>query len=344
MSNVERGALSVERWLILAVVMLSAILLPLTAQAAEPNPPRLFFSDANISFTFPNHWDPDPSFPYGPLFTKVTQQGSQAVISCRVSDPLNTSHLSSDASYEFLKQFAEGQFAGRKNPYRILSSSQRTISGRRCYEVTWEDQEKVPTTSQSAFFFVENRVYALTLKASTDSFLWLVPDFQGWLTNVQVLSRQDSGALNVPAHGGLWVHQTGGARMIIPDDWLIGVVDDRTLGAARAVGEQHAEFTATLEVLGSLPKELTKDDKAAMRSMIEKKGFKVVSETEEPFHGYPAFHVAYEGTTGGRFVKGEDLWITSPKARWFINVEADSRLFRDLAEDYRTILNDIQFL
>lgn len=339
-----------ETWQKVKVVLISAPLtltlchLPFAiCRAADPQAPRLFFSDAKISFTFPNRWRLDPSFPFGPLFTKSTQQGPDAVISCRVSDPLNTDHLASDVSYEFLKQFADQEFAARKSGYRILSASQRTLAGQHCYEVTWEDHQSVPTTSQSEFFFVENRVYALTLSASTENFLWLVPDYQGWLSTVQLLSRQNSGALMTPANGGLWVHQTGGARIRIPESWLIGVSDDRTLGAAFAKEEMHGEFTASLETLASLPKDMTDADRLAMRRAIEKKGFRVTRESEEPFHGYPAFHLAYEGTIESRFVKGEDVWISSPKARWLLNMEADGRLFRDLAEDYRTILNNIQF-
>lgn len=314
------------------------------ALAAEPPPARLFFSDAKISFTFPNHWTVEPTFPYGPLFTKETQQGSQATISVRISEPLNQGHLSADATPEFLKRFVEQEFATRKTPFRILSSSQRTLAGQNCYEITWEDLKATPVTTQSEFFFIENRVYALTLTANSDSFLWLVPDFQGWLNNVRVLSRRNAGSLDHPARGGFWVHQTGGAKFLIPEEWLIGVADDRTLGIAFAKDKMHLELTASLEVLDRPSHDLAAADKEAMRAAIEKKGFKVLQESEEPFHGYPAYHLTYEGTNEGRYVRGQDVWVRSPKARWLINAEGDGPLYRQKADELRTILNDIQFL
>src|SRR5579871_3428806 len=74
------------------------------AIAANPTAPRIFFSDASISFMFPNHWTLDAKFPYGPLFTKPTKKGGNAVISCAISAPLDNTHMSSDVSQEVLKQ------------------------------------------------------------------------------------------------------------------------------------------------------------------------------------------------------------------------------------------------
>ncbi len=69
-----------------------------------------------------------------------------------------------------------------------------------------------------------------------------------------------------------------------------------------------------------------------------------MSESEEPFHGLSAFHILYEGTDGGRYLRGQDIWVASPKGRWLFNLEGDGAFFNKLTDDYSDILNNIQFL
>ena len=103
---------------------------------------------------------------------------------------------------------------------------------------------------QSVYFFMENRYYVLSLRAHRDSFPWIVQDFQGWLLSIHRLSRAESGKLAAPAHGGLWVHQTGGAKIAFPEEWLVGVADDRQVGATIARDKMHLDFTTEVEVQG----------------------------------------------------------------------------------------------
>ena len=134
--------------------------------------------------------------------------------------------------------------------------------------------------------------------------------------------------MDAPAHGGLWVHQTGGAKIAFPEDWLIGVADDRQVGATVAHDKMHLDFTAVVDVCDARLQTMETQEKDAARRAIEKKGFKIVAESEEPFHGYPCFQLTYEGTVEDRFVRGEDLWVSGPKARWLISIEGDAKLLR----------------
>ena len=155
----------------------------------------------------------------------------------------------SDTSVDTLKTFATQDLSSRVAGARVLATSARTLAGQNAYEVTWlnEGPEGV-TQYQSIYFFMDNRFYVLSLRAHRDSFPWIVQDFQNWLATVYPLSRQDSGKLDAPAHGGLWVHQTGGAKITIPEDWLIAVADDRQVAAAIASDKMHLDFSAVVDV------------------------------------------------------------------------------------------------
>jgi hypothetical protein len=312
--------------------------------AAVEAPTRLFFSDAKLSFEIPNPWEITSSFPFGPLLQRKTQEGTDAFIVCQISDPVDSSRLSADASTDTLKNFAMHDLSTRATGARTLATTARTLVGQNAYEVTWlnEGPEGV-TQYQSIYFFMDNRFYVLSLKANRDSFPWIVQDFQNWLNTVRILGRQDSGKLDTPAHGGFWVHQTGGAKIEIPEDWLIGVADDRQLGATIARDKMNLTLTAVADALAPAAHEMTLEEKEQARKTLKDKGHSIVSESPEPFHGLPAFQLIYEDTVDGRFIRGQDLWIWSPKARWLISIEGDARLLRQLTEEWREILSNIHF-
>jgi hypothetical protein len=167
--------------------------------------------------------------------------------------------------------------------------------------------------------------------------------YQNWLRSLRVLSRQDSGALLDPAHGGLWIHQTGGLKIFIPEDWLIAVADDRALGATLARGGQHADLTAAVDVSsGSVA--LTIQERAEARSSLHKKGYRLVEESEEPFHAFPALRIQYEGEKESRLIAGQDIWVAGPHGRWLLSLEADVTLYHALKDQYAQILKAMQFL
>ncbi len=308
-------------------------------------PPRIFFADANLSFAIPAKWTLDPSFPNGPLFSQVTERGTQALITCQGSDPIDPNRRMNDIPPEALKAFTHQDLAARWKNSRVLAKSTGTLAGHNSYEITWEDPgEGVAVQFQSVYFFVENRVTTLTLRAGADDFPWLVPEFQAWLASVQILSRQGAGALDAPAHGGLWIHQAAGAKVAIPEAWLIAVANDHILGAAIAENDQHSELTVTVDLITEPPVEMTAAGKKHARRVVEKKGYRIVSESDEPFHGLPSFSLKYEGTRRSRFVRGEDRWVMGPQGRWLINLEGDAPFFKTLSADYENILNNIQFL
>jgi hypothetical protein len=313
--------------------------------AVDTTPPRLFFSDAKISFTFPEHWTLEPAFPAGPLFSRTTPEGAPAYISCEISVPLDLNHLASDVPLDVLRQFAHDDVLSREPEAQILAEVPRTLAAQNAYEVTWKDSGGDLTLEyQSDYFFVEDRIYALTLRVRSDGFAGTVPDFQDWLGSLRVLTRRDSGSLDSPAHGGLWIHQTGGIKILIPGEWLIGVSDDHTLGATVVDGDMHSEITATVDVSSRTTQEISPDDQQEARTALEKKGFRVLQATDDPFHGYPAYEISYDGTKNDRYVRGQDIYVASPHGRWLFNMEADGRLFNKLTDNYRSILNDIQFL
>jgi hypothetical protein len=324
-------------WIFAICLLLSAV-----CHAVE-TPPRLFFSDAKLSFLIPEPWDVPASFPFGPLMTRKTQEGTDAFVVCQISDPIDASRLSADTSTDTLKDFATHDLATRDPGARVLAASPRTLAGQNAYEVTWlnEDPEGV-IQYQSVYFFLDNRFYVLSLRANRDSFAWIVQDFQNWLTSVNLLNRQDSGKLEAPAHGGVWVHQTGGAKITIPEDWLIGVADDRQVGATIARDKMHLTFSAVVDALSPATGEMTAAEKEEARGTL-KKDYKIIAQSEEPFHGLPALQIVYEGTVDGRFVRGQDLWVSSPKARWLISIDGDSRLLKQLSDEWQGILSDIHF-
>jgi hypothetical protein len=312
--------------------------------AADPTP-RLFFSDANISFRFPNHWELQGRFPYGPMFTKTTHLGGTSTISCAISAPLSNDHLMSDLSESVLKQLAKQELATSQPDYKLVSERDRRLANRNAYEIVWENTVSSQTMRhQTIYFYVQNRVYALTLRSLPRTFKWSAPDFENWLTSLRILSRKDAGALSEPAQGGLWIHQTGGAKIKVSDPWIIAVSDDRTLGVTYARGEFHADFTATVEVGLPPAQTFSSRDRKDIAKAVRQKGLRLLQESEEPFHGFPAYQVRYEGMLKDRLVKGADLWVLTPKGRWLFNFEGDVSLYNSLAEPYTEILKNIEFL
>ncbi len=242
--------------------------------AAVDTPPRLFFSDAKLSFGIPANWEMGSSFPFGPLLTRKTQEGTEASIVCQISEPVDPSRLSSDTSVDILKNFATRDLAVRSAGSRLLAGTTRTLAGQNAYEVTWLLEGTEGTTQhQSVYFFKDNRFYVLTLKAARDSFPWIVQDYQNWLSTIHLLSREGSGKLKAPSHGGLWVHQTGGAKIEIPEDWLIGVADDRQLGATIARDKMQLAFSAVVDTLAASSREMTPQEKEEARKSLKVKGF-----------------------------------------------------------------------
>lgn len=321
---------------------LTLLLSPL-ASAIE-TPPRLYFSDAKLSFEIPDAWQIGALFPFGPLLTRKTQEGTEASIVCQISDPVNQTHVAADASLDLLKEFATRDLSTRSAGARTLAGAARALAGQNAYEVTWlMEGPEGATQYQSVYFFLDNRFYVLTLKATRDSFPWIVQDYQNWLATVHLLSRQDSGKLFAPSHGGVWVHQTGGAKVEIPEAWLIGVADDRQIGATLVRDKMSLAFTAVAGALTPAARAMSPDEKEEARRALKQKGRTLVMEFEDPFHGLPAYQIVYEYADLGRFIRGQDIWISSPKARWLFSVEGDSRLMRQMAEDWQGILRGIHF-
>ncbi len=329
-------------FLFLAAASLLAI--SSTLLASVDTPPRLFFSDAKLSYLVPEPWDVPDSFPFGPLLTRKTPEGSDAYIVCQISKPIDQSRLSADRSTDTLKTFATQDIHARAADGRILASSARAMSGQNAWEMTWiVEHPEGATQYQSVYFYLENRFYVMTLQTTRDSFPGMVPSFQEWLTSVHLLSRRDSGKLEAPSLGGLWVHQTGGAKISIPETWLIGVADDRQLGATIARDKMTLSFTVVVDAVSKERQEVPVSDKAQARKALEEKGHKILDESDEPFHGLPAFRMAYDGTIDGKYIRGQDLWIMSPTARWLINIEGDGRLIRSMSDEWQGILNGIHF-
>jgi hypothetical protein len=304
---------------------------------------RLFFGDANLSFIFPLNWTFQSDFPKGALFTKTTTDGSQAVITLSLSEPSQDKEMSSDVTPQRLKAFAEQDLANHQAGVRTLSEQETVLAGRNALQIDWESGSDSSTLAhQSIYFFNGNRFYDFTLQASTGVFPWLASDYQGWLTSLRILSRRNSGALDDPAHGGLWIHQDGGVRIAIPDDWLIGVADDEMVGAAFVQNDLHSEFTATVEVSTNAAATLSSREKKEARKTLRRKGLRITTESEELFNGLPAYRLTYEGWSHGRLVAGQDLWVITPKSHCLFNFEADSDLFAALSDQYTQILKHIQ--
>ncbi len=313
------------------------------ALASEaPAPSRLFFSDAKLSFIFPAHWRLQPGFPYGPLFAKPTKSGREAVISCAISAPLSQTHLAADIPAGMLKDLARKELESHQPGFTPVAEVEKSISGHRAYEIIWDGDDSL--RNESVYFFIEDRIYAVNLKADSAAFRWLSPDFHNWLKSIQILSRRESGALNVPAHGGLWIHQTGGLKVILPEAWLIGVSDDHTLGAVIVQGNDQSNLTASWDGTPAKTARISSNDKKALRKAIHRKGYKIDTDQEFSFHGFPALQVTYEGPKGERYIIAEDLLVATPKGNWLFSFDADSGLFRTMCLEYQKILKDLQFI
>ncbi len=329
----------------LLIFALCIFLFDFSTAAIDPTAPRLFFSDANISFRFPNHWKLDSAFPYGPLFTKQLRDGSTATILCAISAPLNPTRVSADLPLDALKELAIREMEDHQPGYKTISKKDLQLSGQNAFQIVWDNASSTQTLRhQSVYFFVESRVYVITLQAKPRVFRWIAPDFQNWLQSLRILSRKASGELDTPSHGGLWIHQTAAAKIFIPEEWLVGVADDRMLGATFASEALHNSFTATVDPIATPPKEFTRDERKEAVKAVRRKGLRVVSETETPFHGFPSLQVQYEGEFKDRLVRGRDIWVLSPKARWLFNLEGDVSLYNSRSNDFEQILNAIQFL
>ena len=327
----------------LAGMTLVLCLLPLVfGHSVEPS--RLFFSDAKVSFRIPNNWQLEPKFPYGPLFTKRSNDGTTAVISCAISAPINQNRISADVSYDILKQLAKRELEIRQPGYRSVSERERQLAGQNAFELVWESQADRKRRHQTLYFFLEDRIYAFSLQSSARTFKWTHPDFQNWLNSIRVLRRVNAGTVDTPAHGGLWIHQTAGLKVAIPDAWLVAVADDRSLGITVAEGNLQAAMTITVDVGSSTAQGFSSADKKDATKAIRRKGLRIVGESEEPFHGLPAFEVRYEGESKDRVVKGRDIWVLGPKARWLFNLEGDVSLYNSLSDAYKHILDLMEFI
>jgi hypothetical protein len=307
-------------------------------------PARLFDAAAHVSFIIPEAWEFEPDFLTQPMLTWTSPEGGHVEILYAPSEPDRQARLQSELPLKALQDFAQRDIAARHPKARLLAAEQRTLAGRNAFEITWTEDE-ASSEAQSVVVFVDDHFITLTLKADKNVFPWQVPEFQKWLNAVQFLGRQDSGALTVPARGGIWLQREVGARVAFPEQWLIGAADDRLVAAALAQEDKHSEITITADPMPT-PATLEVDSKTRhdARAGLAAKDFTVTAETEEPFHGYPALRLAYQGYRKNRFVKGIDLWIISPKAHWLINIEGDGTLFRHLGGDYRKILDGFEFL
>jgi hypothetical protein len=276
---------------------------------------------------------------------KPTKNGQNAVISCAISAPLTHNQILADVSQQVLKQLAKQELTTHQPGYRLLSERDRRLADHHAYEVVWENQiDSQTVTHQTLYFFVENRLYALSLQTPSSAFKWIVPDFQNWLSTVRVLSRQNKSALAEPSRGGLWIHQTGGIKIPLGQDWLIAVADDRQLGAAFAQDSQHTEFTATVDASSSTDREFAEADRKQALKSLRKKGLRVTNDRLDAFHGYPSYVVEYEGRLNDRVIKGMDIWVLTPKGRWLFNVEGDVSLYNSLTDAYKTLFDAIEFI
>ena len=120
---------------------------------AVDTPPRLFFSDAKLSFVVPSPWDVPSTFPFGPLLTRKTQEGTDAFIVCQISNPVDPTGCGGCLE-DALKAFATQDIDSRKEKSRILASTARTLMDQNAYEVTWLSEGPEGTIQyQSDIFF-----------------------------------------------------------------------------------------------------------------------------------------------------------------------------------------------
>lgn len=310
-----------------------------------PTPARFFDAAAHISFTIPEAWDFELAFSSMPLVAWTTPEGARAEVWYRPGDPIGGERLRTELSLAELEDYARRDIGASHPNARILAAENRTLDGRNAFEATWSEDAPEPTEAQSVYAFIDDRYVVLTLKAKRDAFPWQVPTFQQWLNTVELLGRRDTGALAIPAHGGIWLQRALGGRIAFPAPWLIGTADDRQVGAAFAEEARHSTLTVTAEPIPAAEAHaVNAKTKANARADLLAEGFQLTAESEEPFHGYPAYRVAFEGYRKTHFVKGVDLWVVSPKARWLISIEGDGPLFNRQADDYRRILDGFEFL
>ncbi len=134
--------------------------------SAVETPSRIFFSDAKLSFVVPEHWSLEPAFPFGPLFSKTTQDKSTARIACAISEPVQDNRMTEDIPLEKLQTLARQQIASHADAH-LLTERTITVSGHPAIEMTWQPTSaKDSLRQQSVYFFLENRLYALSLQAA----------------------------------------------------------------------------------------------------------------------------------------------------------------------------------
>ena len=305
---------------------------PARARAAD----RVYFADAKISFVVPDGWHLTPSFPFGPLFDR---EGSSATIACAISQPLSQNRVQTDLPINTLKELAHSQISRMHGT--MTAEKERAVASQNAVSIRWQDAQHIQHSS--AYFFVENRIYALALQATSEDFDTMAEGFDRWLNSIQILRNHDSGALRDPTHGGLWIHQTAGAKIRVPESWLVGAVNERLLGVVIRDQKAQGAWTVTVDAVPSDLQGLSDKQKLDLRKAVEGKGFKIVSESAEPFHGLPSYRLLYEGYRGERFIHATDMLVVSPKAHWLFSFDADSALFRSLAPQYAEILSAVQF-
>lgn len=313
-------------------------------ESAELIESRVFWADAGLSLPVPDGWTFQDAFPdEGPFLMRELDHGRTARITVERDAPDASLPITADLDPEILARAARQKaLAGGS---RIVARSDRTLGQRRAAEVTFltPERDRVWQT-QLVVGFMQDRLFSLHLKSLADDFPALVPGFQEWLERVRFLSRDNGGSLDAPSHGGLWIHQTGGARIAFPAIWGVGAADDRQVGAAYTDHQQEVTFTMTVGDPGVPAGEASEADRARIRKDLRSRGFRITEETDEPFHGHPSLQVAYEGAQNKRFLKGRDIWVYTPRGRWLINLQGDSRLFRERLNDFRDILDAIDFL
>jgi len=310
-----------------------------TVFAADATPQRIYFSDAGLSFTFPPGGELDDHFPMAPLFHLSMDNAKPALIFCRASKPFSPMHIAADIPMDELSRLAIDSLQSQFGMV-IDSKEEDSFSEHHALRVLSHTAEGHCALTE--FFFKDGRLYALSLEAPTDAIEIYRPLFENWLKQVSLVGPAENDALLQPSHGGLWIHQSGGLRIKVPTAWLIGVSNARTLGMTISQDDQHSELTATVDILNTA-KEILPNEKTDAEQALEKKGYRLLSESDEPFHGLAALRLEYDGQKGARYIRGEDIWVASAKGRWLFSMEGDGVFFRGLMADYVTLLNDMDF-